>query len=73
MKNLKSISAFKIESINVIELKKVSGGRVADSERIENVCTSGAGDTQGNCDCGFKLDGTWNPYPGDAGYPVLCD
>jgi hypothetical protein len=77
MKNLKSISTFKNESINVIDLKNVSGGRgvgiTADSERIENVCTSSPGDTKGNCDCGFKLDGTWNPYPGSAGYPVLCD
>lgn len=73
MKNLKSISAFKNDVINFIELKNVSGGRAGDSERIENVCTSSPGDTKGNCDCGFKLDGSWNPYPGEAGYPVLCD
>ncbi len=62
MRKLKSITSFKNESINSLELSNVIGGR-ASSERIENVCT---GDYN-HPDCGFRLDGTFVPYPGDAG------
>lgn len=62
MEKLKSITSFKKESINSLELSNVIGGRVS-SERVEGVCT---GDYN-TPDCGFRLDGTFVPYQGDAG------
>ena len=62
MRKLRSITSFKKESINSIELSNVIGGR-GSSERVEGVCS---GDYN-NPDCGFKLDGTFVPYEGDAG------
>ncbi len=62
MRELKSITSFKKESINSLELSNVIGGR-GSSERVEGVCT---GDSN-SPDCGFRLDGTFVPYPGDMG------
>jgi hypothetical protein len=63
MRKLKSITSFKKQSVNSLELSNVSGGRANASERVDGVCT---GDYN-YPDCGFKLDGTFVPYPGKEG------
>lgn len=37
MKQLKSVSAFKNEGMNVLELGKIVGGKFSGSQRIDNV------------------------------------
>ncbi|MFY8097854.1 MAG: hypothetical protein ACOVMH_08570 [Flavobacterium sp.] len=73
MSKLKSILSFKKDEINSIELKKVNGGKAnTQSERIDNVCTGSWEPGVTENDCGFKLDGVFNPYPkGDV--DVYCD
>jgi hypothetical protein len=75
MRKLKSLSTFKNEAVNSLGLEKVTGGlamisSAEDSLREEGV-TTGQSPQNGLCDSGFKLDGTFNQYPGEKGW-VKC-